>query len=907
MSVNKNDLRLLADDVMNAFAPHYQWEMGAVIAEVGVPGGFYILFLARSVDPDPLTVDVMEAHVPYATRDWQAQRLETVAEGGYLEHLGEGAYRLSPKGREIIERCFRVGHDFIGQTVFLPQTDMERLADLLQRVVQATEQATEPAEKPALLASRWTDDGATSPVSVRIDQYLTDIHRYRDDAHVAAWKQHDIAGYEWEAFSFVWSGDASTAAEIHELRPFRGYTVEDYQSALQALVSRGWLQEANGGFHVTDEGKRIRDAAESLTDRYFFVGFDSLSETELDELRSLLERGLANLRRMTAEKTYGIINETRTLFFQIIQDDRAQVAQELGLTPIDWYSLYVALSHGGMISTEIAAQRTPYASTSALEERFQKGVEASGLAAIGDGKYRLTDEGHQALQRILKSVYDGFAKAETLPEEALQQYLDMLDRLTNHILQGDWYSFILGATRSLDPAESVDLLSRIDQRYDEIGFYRDDAHVAAWKEVEQHGGIWETFSYVWSGECNTVAAIAEHLTPVRGYSADDYAEFLDELMERGWIQRVGDHFEVTAKGRQLRENVEAVTDDNFYGPWSVFDVNELTQFYILTRRLRDATRDYFYDQLTAKNQELRELLLNSIRQLYPLYGPVLRPVLEETKLDAPGALFMLHLASRVHPEPLTTAFVHQLYPYGSQSKYRSQIDGLVEAGYLEAASGGFRFTEAGQAAYDQLNRGFYDELARIGDRLTVDMVRTVELLNKVVEAMVKAPEPEPTAALESSRRIHPGIDVHGLVQIDAANDDLGAFRDDCHIAAWREYNVDGYVWETFSNVWEGEHNTAATLGERYAFRGYTEADYADALAQLVGRGWVVENESVFVLTDEGRALRERAEMATNRYFYAPWVVLNKEEREELHGLLNQLSDELTALREAAEKQAAAAQ
>ena len=57
-------------------------------------------------------------------------------------------------------------------------------------------------------------------------------------------------------------------------------------------------------------------------------------------------------------------------------------------------------------------------------------------------------------------------------------------------------------------------------------------------------------------------------------------------------------------------------------------------------------------------------------------------------------------------------------------------------------------------------------------------------------------------------------------------------------------------------------------------RGHACSDYADALAELVARGWVAATDDSYRLTDAGRVVREDAERAIDQCFFAPWACLD---------------------------------
>ena len=96
-------------------------------------------------------------------------------------------------------------------------------------------------------------------------------------------------------------------------------------------------------------------------------------------------------------------------------------------------------------------------------------------------------------------------------------------------------------------------------------------------------------------------------------------------------------------------------------------------------------------------------------------------------------------------------------------------------------------------------------------------------------------------------------------------------------------------------IWREEADSPAALAHKLEWRGHDEAAYAEALHDLRGRGWVEEQDGVYRVTERGRALRQAAEDATERLFYAPWSCLNDGETQELRGLLTRLRDRLQAM------------
>ena len=280
----------LVHETMVAFAPFYRSTMQEAIREWELPDNWFPLSLARGAHPAPLSLERYHAWTPYTARARCAETLEGLAGLEFLERVGPDAYRLTDVGREALDDVFGAAHARLAEVDPLPEEEMGRLNALLSRLVAATLEAPEPREKWSLIYSRWTDPGEGATGSVVTDQYLTDLIRFRDDAHLAAWKSYDINGHAWEALTFLWRDQAHTAEALAEQLPFRGHSPETYAGALDELVDRGWVQKTADGYQITAQGRTVRQQAEDATNHYFFAPWSGLSTSEIDQLGALLTR-----------------------------------------------------------------------------------------------------------------------------------------------------------------------------------------------------------------------------------------------------------------------------------------------------------------------------------------------------------------------------------------------------------------------------------------------------------------------------------------------------------------------------------------------------------------------------------------------------------------------------------------
>ena len=218
---------------------------------------------------------------------------------------------------------------------------------------------------------------------------------------------------------------------------------------------------------------------------------------------------------------------------------------------------------------------------------------------------------------------------------------------------------------------------------------------------------------------------------------------------------------------------------------------------------------------------------------------------------------------------------------------------LAERQLLEVqGDGSYRLAPGGRAIATRLLKEFYAGLAGIEKSLepvypAAEINRLASLLNQIVTACFKAPIDR--SGLNDSHGLAPNGEAATLARIDQALDDLNAFRDDAHLAAWKSLGVTGQAWELFTLLWRGEVKNAAEMAEKAASHGHSHEASQSALGDLIGRGWVrAAGEDAFEVTEAGRKTREEAEVVTDRNFYTPWLVLSAADANDMRDLLTRL-------------------
>ncbi len=287
------DLWPLIWETLQALTAHYGPAIDHEAEQAGIPYGEWYgwLMAAKIFEPDPVSAARLHVRAAYTNPALLDKRLQTGVKLGLLEAGRPGEYWLTTAGHATVRRLIAAAYGAMAHLQPLGDADMQRLLSLLRRLVEASLAAPEPPGKWCLRIARHYDPEGRAGMMPQLDQYLSDLVAYRDDAHLAAWHPFGVSGQAWEALTHLWNGDLTLLDDLcaKHCGP-RGYSRESYAQALAGLIERGWVVEHDHAFRLSEEGKAVRDQAEEATDRYFFGPWACLSEAEIADLRALLTR-----------------------------------------------------------------------------------------------------------------------------------------------------------------------------------------------------------------------------------------------------------------------------------------------------------------------------------------------------------------------------------------------------------------------------------------------------------------------------------------------------------------------------------------------------------------------------------------------------------------------------------------
>lgn len=207
--------------------------------------------------------------------------------------------------------------------------------------------------------------------------------------------------------------------------------------------------------------------------------------------------------------------------------------------------------------------RRAYMSAEFMDKQLKNLAEVGYLEKGLEG-YTITDKGLNDYQDYLDGRADAYSKTQLLSEEDFNTLIGFLQK---------GYEAAL-VTEKPDNKPSM---AHGKKFYTHLGggqlgallgwinlfeLYRDDVHAAAWKKQNLTGIQIETLTKVWRDEALQASELAEQLQH-RGYQKHDYQLALDRLVERGLLNEHDENYQMTARGKTVRQQIDEDTNTMF--------------------------------------------------------------------------------------------------------------------------------------------------------------------------------------------------------------------------------------------------------------------------------------------------------------------------------------------------------
>jgi hypothetical protein len=226
---------------------------------------------------------------PYTSADTYLERLHALAEKKILDEIEPGRYRMTDQSRKIVFDIAEDVRTVMSQADPLPPMDSGRLASLLDRIVQACLSTPPPPDTWSITLSYKLVPSLNPPMPF-IEQALSCLSAYRDDAHLAAWQRSGLSAMALESLTMLWRGEVTTLDDLCKKLAHRGHPCQVYVTVLSELRERGLITGPDQSPWLTGTGRVYRNEIETDTERFFYTPWSSLEKSERNELYGLLTR-----------------------------------------------------------------------------------------------------------------------------------------------------------------------------------------------------------------------------------------------------------------------------------------------------------------------------------------------------------------------------------------------------------------------------------------------------------------------------------------------------------------------------------------------------------------------------------------------------------------------------------------
>ena len=233
---------------------------------------------------------------------------------------------------------------------------------------------------------------------------------------------------------------------------------------------------------------------------------------------------------------------------------------------------------------------TPYYAAHVFESRMMDLAE-HGFLQPESGGYLLTDKGRAAAAAIEQASFNALAELRPLPDADLDRLVGCFSRLVAAARDNPATPDCpcLSDQAVPDRPYESSYLGWVIEYISDLYRYKCDCHTTAWRPTGVSGFAMEPFTFIWRDAVSTVAELVARAGQERmgrGHTEEDYAHFVAELAERGWLTLAGGRFTLTHEGRAVRDRIEVETDAAFYSIFETLTPSELDDLSTLIVSLK---------------------------------------------------------------------------------------------------------------------------------------------------------------------------------------------------------------------------------------------------------------------------------------------------------------------------------
>lgn len=240
-------------------------------------------------------------------------------------------------------------------------------------------------------------------------------------------------------------------------------------------------------------------------------------------------------------------------------------------------------------SAEALRPGEPYATRDPHLPWLAEAVARDCLAINGASRYHLTTRGQMLAVRVEREATAYLAGLDPLPAVELARLADRLAGIAagfDDLAAPHTHLARSRRVAALAPEASAAPLVRLERAVFDLWMARDDAHIAAWRAAWFPGPALDVLTHLWQGEVETLPALQTALADTQ--APDDVVATLHELIEQGYVEWRGETLRPTRAGYRAREEIEAATDERYFGHWPDLDAWEIVWLRDTLQQVIDA-------------------------------------------------------------------------------------------------------------------------------------------------------------------------------------------------------------------------------------------------------------------------------------------------------------------------------
>jgi hypothetical protein len=278
----------------------YSPAVQTLIEQSGLEGrGWGLLLAALTFEPEATTPAHLMVRNPYTSADLFLARLRLCAGKGFLEESSAGEFRLTPAGRRGVEQFITRAREAMTELDPLLPQESQRLAGYYKQLVNGCLESLPPPQTWSINLSYKLMPPEEPPLPY-IEQAMSCLSAYRDDAHLAAWQHTGLSATALELMTALWRKETISLDDVLQKLAYRGYAEQVYEKAVDELIDLGYLRRSHGELNLSPAGIAQRDQIEKDTDRYFFSPWVCLSQKDRNAMGAYLEDLIEGLKETAA-------------------------------------------------------------------------------------------------------------------------------------------------------------------------------------------------------------------------------------------------------------------------------------------------------------------------------------------------------------------------------------------------------------------------------------------------------------------------------------------------------------------------------------------------------------------------------------------------------------------------------